>query len=373
MRNLQVKSNVNKQKNIDSTTKKEPMLFESKKYILDQNSMKIPNVKQGNENSFPQDLKDVNDAEVVKSSDLELNSKPRRTDMLNRMAQIYSSLITNYLVPSTMLELHFIIRLLSLQDDAINEGSGKQENASYKDRSQNLESNLGPTLKSCFVSGHSCRIFASKVIGFLKPIILNLCDEILEAFAVYPSIKLHLPQICAELGAAADENKTRFIINDDSKQISSQLVPSYESLYKSQSSMSNVNNPIMALPFHPDRDSKHNYRSASQAAIYKNREECRDFLFSKIRSFQNMHAKILDTAVASSKRLGIQNAAKDLIHQKLLKQNTFWFAELFCDLLIKIGPKDIEETDVEILNHVKDGKKLQVSLCYAFISSVFHI
>ena len=291
---------------------------------------------------------------------------------LNRIADVYSTIIINHLIPSTILELHFLIRLLSLPDDAnrstilfSSRQSSHVDGRNYITSSINQDDLVASEFNPYFLSGRECRIFAAKVISSLTPILSNLGNDMMEAISSFPPMKFHLPEVCLQLHTIVVANKRNATLSTSIELESISLIsPLGSSSSTASYGKLSPSNPILALPFHPDRDSKHNYRSISQAALFKNREECRDVLFSKIRAFQNVYAKILDPVIAGNKITEIENAAKTLIHEKLLPQNMFWFAEIFCDLLLKIGLEDVEETDVEILSHVKDGTRLQVRLLH---------
>ena len=286
------------------------------------------------------------------------------TNILERVANIYSTIIKNHLTPSTILELHLLMRLLSLHDDAQRNVIVSASSTDAKEDKRN--GFAGDDSISQFIpifkSGRHCRVFATIVISSLKSILFNLSNDMMESLSLFPPMKCHMPEICQQLQTIVTENKRRLTSNDLSFDQISLTKISGNSLAQTMPNSYSNNNPILALPFNPDRDSIHNYRSASQTTIFRNREVCRDFFFSKIRSFQNIYAKILDPSIASKRLTEIQNAAKTLIHDKLLPQNMFWFAELFCELLQKIGLEDVQETDVEILSQVKDGKRLQVRI-----------
>ena len=135
--------------------------------------------------------------------------------------------------------------------------------------------------------------------------------------------------------------------------------------------------PLLTLPFDHDRDSRHNYKSRDDAAVYKNREESRDAFLYQLRAFQNIRGTVVDATQAERSVDRIRVASRNVM-QGLLKSNMCWFAQLFCELLMQIGLVPMEETDKELLN-IAGKDKLQVSelssygipgVCYRFVGTI---
>ena len=59
--------------------------------------------------------------------------------------------------------------------------------------------------------------------------------------------------------------------------------------------------------------------------------------------------------------MNIQVESRKMMQQLLLPSNISWFAEYFCELLMQIGLVPMQETDKNILKHVVDKDRFQVS------------
>lgn len=260
---------------------------------------------------------------------LESDTRPQR----QKLARVYSSLVLNHLVPSTALELHLLIRLLTA-----NEQPGMltlSEDESH-----------AATLQSLFTSSKCCKSFSIDVFARVKCILRNLPLDMIEGFVNCPPFASALPDLTGELKAVIERRKDALTITE---------VEAMSIVGGAHSQM-----PLLTLPFDHDRDSRHNYTSRDDAAVYKNREESRDAFLYQLRAFQNIRGKVVDATQAERSVDRIRAASRNVIHG-LLKSNMCWFAQLFCELLIQIGLVPMEETDKELLK-IAGKDKLQVRL-----------
>lgn len=257
------------------------------------------------------------------------NSTCDRTMERHNLARIYSELIRCHLVPSSALELHLMVRLLTAKDDdtAI---------------STDLDGKGSIVFGALFASASHCRSFAVDVLTRVTYILRNLHLDIIVGFTMCPPFAELLPHVTKELRAIVEHRRETLLSEVDVVSIagSTQI-------------------PLLTLPFDHDRDSRHNYKSREEVAIYKNREESRDAFLYQLRAFQNVRGKVLDAVQAERSIDRIRAASKNVIHG-LLKTNMPWFTQMFCDLLVQIGLVPMEETDKELLN-ITDKDKLQVS------------
>jgi hypothetical protein len=83
------------------------------------------------------------------------------------------------------------------------------------------------------------------------------------------------------------------------------------------------------------------------------------FLF-QLRSFQQLKGSVLDPVHMDQYLQEYRNSCRDIM-QSLSSSNVAWFADFFCDLLLQIGLVPMQEMDVDILSHVPDKDRLQVS------------
>jgi hypothetical protein len=259
---------------------------------------------------------------------LERDRKKKRQNL----ARVYSSLIRNHLVPSTALELHLLVRLLTAKEVLV-------------DVSTIAEREQAATFRALFASARCCHSFAIDVLTQVKCILRKLPLNMIEGFINCPLFAHMLPDLSGELKGVVERRKE------------TSLMPEGETMSIVGSSHPQV--PLLTLPFDHDRDSRHNYRSRDELAIYKNREESRDAFLYQLRAFQSIRGKVVDAVQGERSIDRIRTASRNVI-QGLLKSNMCWFAQLFCDLLVQIGLVPMEETDKELLN-ITDKDKLQVS------------
>lgn len=261
-----------------------------------------------------------------------LTVKPlTRTDvnpiLLKWTVGVYSTIVKSNLVPSLALELQLLIRLLALNDNE------KQTNSKVND---------APTTSSLhelFVDEFACRNFASLVLEQLKCLILNLDYNIATSLLKMDSFTQLLPSLTKELQQRIDSYRAK-IIND----VNSNVVSGKSTL--------------LSMPFQEKRDSRHNFRSQELAAIYNNREKCRDSFLFQLRAFQQMRGTVLNPAQIQRSLENIKKASVEVI-DNTLSANIPWFAEFFVDLLLQIGLVQVQETDDDILKNVRDKDKLQ--------------
>lgn len=283
--------------------------------------------------SLPPDQKIVTTKEnrvSTQSTQPETNQSKSEEEPKN-LALIYATLILNNLVPSTALELHLLVRLLTADELSPVPISEEDENARV--------------FHSIFVSTSCCHSFAIDVLSQLKSILHNLPLEMVEGFVNCQPFASMLPDLTRKLNDVLSRRKEVPILSQ------------VETISLVDSSHSQM--PLLTLPFDEDRDSRHNYRSRDEVAIYKNREESRDAFLYQLRAFQNTRGKMVDAKQAERSIDRIRTASRNVI-QGLFKSNMFWFAQFFCDLLMQIGLVPMEETDKELLN-IADKDKLQVS------------
>lgn len=264
---------------------------------------------------------------AAQSETSEINTIEQRQNL----ATVYSTLILNHLVPSTVLELHLLVRLLTAKEASASSSTpAKGENAA--------------PFRSIFATASCCHSFAIDVLTQVKCVLCNLPLDMMEGFVKCPPFTSQLPDLTKELNDVVLRRKEMA------------LLPEVEAI--SIVGRAHPQIPLLSLPFDHDRDSRNNYRSRDELAIYKNREESRDAFLYQLRAFQNIRGKVVDATQAERSIDRIRKASKSVM-QGLLKSNMFWFAQLFCDLLVQIGLVPMEETDKELLN-IANKDKLQV-------------
>jgi len=254
-----------------------------------------------------------------------------------RAIAVYVEVIQNLLSPSVPLELHLLIRMISV-DVSKKFPVGVEASTSDGQRAD---------LKHIFSSGLACRRFACEVLSRLKLIVINLGHEIIKSLVALPVLADVLPSLLSDLKLALDRS------NDDLMLESSHMVVNdtiHTSLFTSK-----VAN--FTVPFDENRDSRHNYRSRDQTMLFSNREESRDKFMYQLRAFQEIRGTVVDPSQADMYIDEIKKSCQEMV-RSLKTGNSFWFAEFFCDLLLQIGLVPMEETDKEMLKNV-DKERLK--------------
>ncbi|KAI2500460.1 hypothetical protein MHU86_14005 [Fragilaria crotonensis] len=239
-------------------------------------------------------------------------------EMVEHLSELYTSLIINNLVPSTPLELRFLIGLLTVEDSA--------SRTPAKDAIHNI-----------LISPKAVRAFAVQSLTMLQTLLGNLHLQVLSALIECPPVRELLPELTTELSARFRERRESLVTNDIG--------------------FGGGIQPILTLPFDENRDSRHNYKSREEAALYRNREESRDAFLYQLRSFQNIRGRVLDTSELEASLVKIKRSAGNVV-KGVDVHNMHWFAQFFSELLLQIGLVPMEETDKELLQ-ITDKDKLQ--------------
>ena len=256
--------------------------------------------------------------------------EPSKDEHLMRMVEIYLSLLLNHLVPSTALELHLLLRLLTVECEDMKPPRLRPTN----------DDGSPVFFAPIFSSAQRCRTFAALTLSRLGHILRNLGFPLIKSLLRCEPFTKALPNIAGELESILGEYSSQGLRMD---------YPTDEVT---------GTHAMFNLPFDYDRDSRNNYRTQDEAAIYKNREESRDAFLYQLRAFINVRGRVLRAQEVDRSLEKIRKDAK-MIVDRLLNINMAWFAQFFCDLLLQVGLAPIEETDQELLN-IADKEKLQV-------------
>jgi hypothetical protein len=238
---------------------------------------------------------------------------------LQNLIDTYCTLIRSSLVPSTALELHLLIRLLTLTTQDTETCSGESE----------LSEILCSTSRCLYFSCQALRQLAYILRGIGMP----LLPELVRCRPFYSQ----LPELAQEFELLMEEQAAR-------------------GLSKSALPVGNQT-ALLTLPFNQQRDSRHNYKSREDQALYKNREESRDAFLYQLRAFLSVRGKLVDAAQADKAIRKIKMSSRVVVDD-VTDVNMSWFAGFFCDLLLQIGFVPLQETDKDLLN-IADKDKLQ--------------
>ena len=283
---------------------------------------------------------------IHQPADNEGGEKAREMDdeSLNRLVGIYTTLILHQLVPSVPLELHLLVRLLSLNTDSGTRTVPFEE----ADAKESVSAGM-IKFRGVFSTTRSCRIFAARALTELEtPVLSSLGQVVLRKLVELPSMKEVLPNVVGSLRRLFDEGNR---VLDRTESLEGAVV--------GMSITGASNTPFLTVPFDENRDSKHNYRSRDRTLLFNNREESRDKFMFQLRAFQEIRGTVLDPAQADVYISDIKVACREMMHG-LLPGNMGWFAGLFSNLLLQIGLVAVEETDKDVLKQVADKDRLKV-------------
>lgn len=241
---------------------------------------------------------------------------------LQHLIDLYCVLIDSCLVPSSALELHLLIRLLTVSDEI----------CIRNDDEEPVMSSFAPILSSA----DRCLFFAAAALRKLSGLLRGLGPVIFSDLVRCPPFCEHLPDLV--------EDFTHQFLQE-------------QAVVSRNVSISVDQTALLTLPFKEERDSRHNYWTRDEQAVYKNREETRDAFLYQLRAFLNVKGTMVDAAQANRAIQKIRQSSRVIVNA-LMDSNLTWFAEFFCDILLQIGHVPIQETDTELLRII-DKDKLQ--------------
>lgn len=237
---------------------------------------------------------------------------------LQRLVILYCTLIDACLVPSSALELHLLIRLLTVADANVT-----------------IDATPLPALASVLQSADHCVAFAAASLRKMSDLLCGLGPVLFPDLVRCPPFCKHVPDLAEKFALLLNTYST-----------ASQIA-----------SISVDHTALLTLPFKEDRDSRHNYRTREESMAYKNREESRDAFLYQLRAFLHVKGTMVDAAQANRAIQKIRQSSRVVV-DGLIDSNLSWFAEFFCDMLQQIGHVPIQETDADLLRII-DKEKLQ--------------
>ena len=273
---------------------------------------------------------------------------------LNRLVQAYCILIEHYLVPSTALELHLLLRLLAIP-------VAPAASVTLRDTAVINQTNDDVVFGSMFSSPAACVYFAKHALERLSDTLCGL--GLVQYLVTCPPFQQHCPDVTREFKALLlqQEQKQRNKVTANRSASPSTILWKLHSTDKSDSSTP-PKTALLTQSFNHARDSRHHYRSRPHQILYNNREECRDSFLFQLRSFlhvrgggsnsNNNNTTVDDEALVLHQ---IQTSSRMIIDQ-LLDANLAWFTEFFCDLLLQIGSIPHQETDKDVLRIAGDDQ-----------------
>jgi hypothetical protein len=277
-------------------------------------------------------LKVVSDSADVNIGRISTTINSFNAQKTRRLVVIYSTILRSQLAPSLLMELHLLVRLLSLHDKRPNPKS-------------TTVNGIGP-LCEIFQSDQSCREFAAEALTALESILVNMGHSTVKMFVELPTLQRSCPGLCMTLQDVLDTGDSTLIFESDQKALGH-----------------NTNVPHLTLPFDHARDSRHSYRSVDLNRLFKEREDLRDAFLYQLRAFQDVRGRLMEHEQVEKNIDSLRFASREML-TNVSPGNTIWFANLFCDLLVQVGLIPISETDSEVLK-IGDKKRLQVSCIHS--------
>jgi hypothetical protein len=245
---------------------------------------------------------------------------------LENLVSVYITLFRSMLVPSTPLELHFLIRLLVLEEGPP-AASGTAQVISF--------------FQSSFATARDCRQFAVRALGELRNVLRRLPIQLVHSLVRCEPFRQHCGDLVKDLKGQLQVYQQQGLPLEYPTEVVTGTCA------------------ILSLPFDGERDSRHNYKTQAEIALYKNREESRDAFLLELRTFMGSKGKVFRPQDMERSQERVRQKARNIMHG-LLSVNTLWFAQFYCDLLLQVGLAPVQETDQELLN-ITDQDKLQVS------------
>jgi hypothetical protein len=271
-------------------------------------------------------------------------------EQMDRLVDIYIALIKNMLVPSTPLEIHLLLDLLSIDTDAISINLRERSkqiflNQSPKSKDENEVAVVAGSVlffQPIFYGPERCIHFAQSVFTrFLKGIIQRLSPFLIKSLLGDNVFARRCPTVAEHLNKFLLENTTT----------AEWTPPTSESITGTHA--------IFSLPFEPDRDSRHNFKTPAEISMYQNREVTRDAFLSQLRVFITAKSRVFLPQQVDKVRETAQYESRKII-ANISSHNMLWFAQFFCELLLQVGLAPVEEMDQELLQIVADDRdKLQ--------------
>ena len=259
---------------------------------------------------------------------------------IERLAAVYVALIENMLVPSTPLEIHLLLELISID--------------AAKLEQQHMQVHQGPKkcnnndTKACIIFFQPIFSCPDRCVQFSNNVLMKLQNGILQRLSPFLLKALLGTELFKQRCPTVAENLRNFLNN----------IPNVECTPPTPESITGTH-AIFNLPFEPDRDSRKNFKTAAEVAMYQNRELSRDAFLSQLRFFMTAKSRVfLPEQVDKVRETAKYESRK--ITNNIFSHNLMWFAQFFCDLLLQIGHAPVEEMDQELLNIVADDRdKLQ--------------
>jgi hypothetical protein len=270
-------------------------------------------------------------------------------EQMDRLVEIYIALIENMLVPSTPLEIHSLLELLSIDRDAVSipTSEGPQQkglNEAQKKEENEVTAATGSVLffQPIFYSPERCIDFAQSVLKrFLKGRIQRLSPFLIKSLLGDSTFVQRCPTVAEHLNKFLLETTTA----------AEWAPPTSDSITGTHA--------IFTLPFEPNRDSRHNFKTPAEISMYQNREVTRDAFLSQLRVFITAKSKVFLPQQVDKVRETAQYESRKII-AGISAHNMLWFAQFFCELLLQVGLAPVEEMDQELLQIVADDRdKLQ--------------
>lgn len=262
---------------------------------------------------------------------------------------IYTAIVNSCLVPSTVFEIHWLLRLLAISESAPTRTSTTsvdcflnqqelQENHLQLPLSDALDRN--DVFSLILSSPARCRYFAMVSLRNQSMLLQGLGLRVIRDLLYFPQFTQYLPDVSEQL--------TQFIETYDLESTDIHNMIGSSIIHQTAH---------LTIPFKPERDSRHNFRTREGSIIYKNREECRDAFLHQLRAFLHMKGKMIDSAEASRVLAKLRHSSKVIVND-LSMPNISWFAEVFIEMILQIGHIPLQETDTELVQTV-DKDKLQ--------------
>ena len=202
------------------------------------------------------------------------DNQPNDSILYKNIIQVYITIIQCQLIPSIILELQLILRLLCLEND---------NDTQYQSISSHTTSNtIESKIYDLFSTTYKCQEFAISIFVELKPFIANLSHY---DFLIIPLLRLNsiqclLPRDMIQyLHECVESKMIGNAIGKGSNPTGgtnvNEMTGSSNNANDSGVMIGSMKSMILNVTFDEKRDSRHHFKSKDLGALYNNREQCR--------------------------------------------------------------------------------------------------
>ena len=143
---------------------------------------------------------------AANESKVDTNININNQEKLKRLVKIYATILRFHLAPSLLMELHLLVRLVSLSENG----------NSLKTLNETAPPQQMP-FSYIFPSEQTCIKFAAETLTALEDIIANLGNETIKLFVALSALQRLCPALCKVLQDIISAGNSELIFETDQK------------------------------------------------------------------------------------------------------------------------------------------------------------